>query len=128
MFAWTLPAVAAATASQEQVTGQGATSTQAMNAPAPAFPPGCQVTVLDEIVVRAKESLDSEVITVLREATREEKPSQDRSLRKYMRTRAPCLMFCAVAWSLRHAGCTSDTTSPNVSAGSAASHGLGIRG
>lgn len=69
MFAWTLPAVAAATASQEQVTGQGATSTQAMNAPAPAFPPGCQVTVLDEIVVRAKESLDSEVITVLREGT-----------------------------------------------------------
>ncbi|CAE7943787.1 unnamed protein product, partial [Symbiodinium sp. KB8] len=69
MFAWTLPAVAAATASQEQVTGQGATSTQAVNAPAPAFPPGCQVTVLDEIVVRAKESLDSEVITVLREGT-----------------------------------------------------------
>ena len=67
------------------------------------------MTVLDEIVVRAKagcgedslklleagslphetgqESLDSEVITVLREATREEKPPQDRSLRKYMRTR-----------------------------------------
>ncbi|CAE7726386.1 unnamed protein product [Symbiodinium sp. CCMP2592] len=42
---------------------------QAVKAPALAFPQGCQVTVLDEIVVRAEESLDSKVVTVLREGT-----------------------------------------------------------
>eukprot|EP00439_Symbiodinium_sp_Y106_P058764 s4361_g8.t1 len=63
------PAAATAFVSQEQVTGQGATSMQAVKAPALAFPQGCQVTVLNEIVVRAEESLDSKVVTVLREGT-----------------------------------------------------------
>ena len=81
----------AAIVSQQQVTGKGATSTQAYRRPFPRK--------------------DAEVGS---------------SRLKNFPLRTPCLMFCDVAWSLRHTGSMSDTTSPDASAGSAASHGLGI--